>query len=149
MSIKVMSWVWEQSPYEGKILLIHLALADFANDSGECWPSQQRLAEKARCTVRYVRDAISQMESDGFISILEVSNGVRPNRYLMHPSKRGKSVPVRKSETAREELDDTYPGNPLPKNRQEPLDKPLCVYCRKRFDPSAGHDCSALNQRIR
>ena len=147
MSIKVMSWVWEKSPYEGKVLLIHLAMADFANDVGECWPSQQTLADKARCTVRYVRDAIARMEEDGYVRISEVSNGVKPNKYVLTPGRN--SVPVRKSEAAREELGDTYSGNPLPKNHQEPSDKPLCVYCRKRFDPSTGHDCSALNQRIK
>jgi len=46
MSIKLSSWVWENSPLEGTSLLIHLALADGANDAGVTWPSVQTIATK-------------------------------------------------------------------------------------------------------
>ena len=55
MSIKAMSWVWDNSPYEGVGLLVHLALADFADDQGVCWPSQKRISDKCKSSERHVR----------------------------------------------------------------------------------------------
>jgi hypothetical protein len=81
LSIKIMSWVWENSPYEGSALLIHLALADHANDDGTCWPSQTGIAGKARCSDRYVRQVTSQMIDDGLLQIEVSSNGRTNHRY--------------------------------------------------------------------
>jgi len=67
--------VWASSPYRGEALLLHLALADFANDEGVCWPSQRTLAKKARCSENYVRVAIKRMITDGLVEITEQSNG--------------------------------------------------------------------------
>ena len=75
MSIKIMSWVWDNSPYEGKVLLIHLALADFANDDGMCWPNQTRIADKCRCSVETVRTSVRRMEEDGLVEIVKASAG--------------------------------------------------------------------------
>lgn len=71
MSIRIMTAVWQSSPYTGDRLLIHLALADFANDEGECWPSQPTIARKARCSVRHVRTTINTMIADGIVEITE------------------------------------------------------------------------------
>jgi hypothetical protein len=70
-----MSAVWAHSPYRGEALLLHLALADYANDEGTCFPSQKTLARKARCSENYVRVAIKRMISDGLVEIIEPSNG--------------------------------------------------------------------------
>jgi hypothetical protein len=146
LSIKIMSWVWDHSPYEGKALLLHLALADFANDAGECWPSQPTLAAKARCTERHVRDTVSQMVNDGYVQITNPSNGVTSHRYLLVARN---SVPPRKSKTGRAEIQDRERGNPSPENRQEPSENPKCPYCKKRYNPSKPHSCSAMNMLMR
>jgi hypothetical protein len=52
-----------------------LALADFANDDGVCFPSQRTLARKARCSENYVRVAVKRMIADGFVGIIEGSKG--------------------------------------------------------------------------
>jgi len=83
MSIKIMTWVWEHSPYSGAPLLVHLALADHANDEGRCWPSQRRLADKARCTDRLVRSAISRMQADRLLDIEVESNGRKTHMYRL------------------------------------------------------------------
>lgn len=70
-----MAIVWAQSPYRGEALLLHLALADYANDEGRCWPSQKSLAWKARCSQNFVRVAIKRMMSDGLIEIAKESHG--------------------------------------------------------------------------
>lgn len=77
MSVRWISQVWESSPYKGERLLLHLALADFANDEGFCWPSQTTLARKARCSNNWVRLSISQMVKDGFVQIVEPAGAGR------------------------------------------------------------------------
>lgn len=75
MSIRWIAHVWERSPYRGERLLLHLALADFANDEGTCFPSQRTLAHKARCSENFVRLAITQMVNDGFVETARGNNG--------------------------------------------------------------------------
>lgn len=69
MSIKIMTGVWETSRYEGARLLIHLAMADHAHDDGWFFCSQESLANKARCSVEYVRQTVLKMLSDGVLAI--------------------------------------------------------------------------------
>lgn len=76
MSVRWISAVWSHSPYRGERLLIHLALADFANDEGSCYPSQATLARKARCSDNYVRLTIKQMVKDGAL-VVERDGGGR------------------------------------------------------------------------
>ena len=71
MSIRLMTWVWANSPYSGERLLLHLALADFANDEGFCFPSYGTLAKKARCSTGWVGQTIKQMIADDLIEIVE------------------------------------------------------------------------------
>lgn len=71
MSIRLMTWVWQNSPYSGERLLLHLALADYANDEGVCFPSHGTLAKKARCSKGWVAQTIKQMIADHLIEIVE------------------------------------------------------------------------------
>jgi hypothetical protein len=72
-----MTWVWANSPYSGQRLLLHLALADFANDDGVCFPSHGTLAKKARCSQGWVAQTITAMQRDGFIEIVEKAGNGR------------------------------------------------------------------------
>jgi hypothetical protein len=84
MSVRWITAVWEGSPYKGERLLIHLALADFANDEGICWPSQRTLAHKARCTEGFVGVALKQMMSDGHLEVERAAAGRgNPARYRL------------------------------------------------------------------
>ena len=58
-----MTQVWDHAPYKGSDLLILLALADMANDSGKCWPSIQTLANKARLSERQTRIILKRLEA--------------------------------------------------------------------------------------
>lgn len=60
-----MSLVWANSPFSGTALLIELALADFANDEGRCWPSIASVAKKARCSETWVHKTIRRMQKMG------------------------------------------------------------------------------------
>lgn len=72
MSIRLMTRAWGDAPYQGTQLLVLLALCDYANDDGECWPSIDSLAAKARCSVQYVRRSLKTFASD---HVLEVGKG--------------------------------------------------------------------------
>lgn len=79
-----MSWIWSNSPYRGERLLLHLALGDFANDEGECFPSVATLARKARCSDVWCRAGIREMIKDDLLEIVAHGNGRgRSNRYRL------------------------------------------------------------------
>jgi len=63
MSIAAMTWAFQQKlPPTQKLIL--LALADFANDSGSCWPGVRTVAEKAgvsRATLFRHLDSLEQL----------------------------------------------------------------------------------------
>lgn len=69
MSLKAMIWVMEDAPVESHTELVVLyALADRAHDDGTAaWPSQDWIAERARCSTRTVRRALTSMEKRGLI----------------------------------------------------------------------------------
>jgi len=75
MSIKLMTWVWDNSKYEGARLLLHLSMADHANDEGWFYAGQKRLASRARCSIDYVRLTCNQMVEDGYLFIERKGNG--------------------------------------------------------------------------
>lgn len=67
MSIKLMTAVWEREDLTSTHKLVLLALADWANDEGLCWPSINRLAVKTSMAGRSVQRLIRQLEEMGFI----------------------------------------------------------------------------------
>lgn len=69
MSIRVSTTVWEYSQQSGTKLLIMLALADQANDQGECWPSIATVAHKARLSERGVQYVIQQLIGSGELAL--------------------------------------------------------------------------------
>lgn len=155
MSIKIMSWVFDYSPYQGKARLVHLVLADHANDEGMCWPSQSVIARRAGCSVETVRITVKQMITDGYLQIVEPSSregsahtyqlivpGWKPQspENLGSPSGKGRGPQVSR---------ETSP-NPPPSNHQEPPIEPTrCPYCKKPIHLGKAHDCPVMNQRIR
>ena len=74
MSIEVMSAVWKHAKVSGSALLVLLALADYANENGICWPGVAALAEKARVSERYVRELLGELERVGYI-VREIGAG--------------------------------------------------------------------------
>lgn len=69
MSIKVMSWVFENGPKDPSERLVLLALADYATDNGEWSPSMIGIAEKAGMTERGARGVIRRLEDGGWIEV--------------------------------------------------------------------------------
>lgn len=69
MSVAVMSQVWSHSRHKGSELLLLIAIADFADDSGRAFPSITRLAQKVRLSPRAVRMLIRRLEASGELTV--------------------------------------------------------------------------------
>jgi len=129
MSIKIMSQVWENGPTDHGELLVLLALADFCDDRGQCWPSMAAIAEKARMTERGARGAIARLEVAGYVR-RDVNRGRGlSNLYTVKPEPENRNaVPGkeknRNETTLKPERDDTKTGTAVPpepsENHQEP-----------------------------
>jgi hypothetical protein len=83
MSIKVMTRVWEHAPHKESTLLVLLALADYADDNGICWPDVASVAKKARITDRRVIDIIRSLEDDGSIAFSKGGGRGRRSCYAV------------------------------------------------------------------
>lgn len=116
MSIRLMSQVWSDAPFEGGALLVLLALADYANDDGESFPSVESLALKARLSERQTQRTLITLVSERWLSIYGGEGrgkaGRRTSLYRLTPQPRGDMVtPVPAqgvtSETERGDAGDT------------------------------------------
>lgn len=79
MSIRLMTNVWEHQGINATQKLVLLALADWANEEGLCWPSINRLASKTGIAGRSVQRLIRQLEELNLVRREEVSG--KGNRY--------------------------------------------------------------------
>ncbi|MGH9090199.1 MAG: helix-turn-helix domain-containing protein [Acidimicrobiales bacterium] len=98
MSVRVMTDVWSWSQATGTTFLVLLALADVADDQGECWPSIAHLARKCRVSERTVQRCVRDLEDIGEVVVVvgggraSTPGGTRSNRYriVIHiPAERG------------------------------------------------------------
>jgi|ERR1041385_3864030 hypothetical protein len=79
MSVRVMSKVWEYSPHSENTLLTFLALADWADEEGNCFPSMAKIAAKSRQSERNAQRCIHDLVEQGWITLVDVGGG-RGNR---------------------------------------------------------------------
>jgi hypothetical protein len=69
MSIKISSKIWESKVEKGADLLVWLALADYANEGGKCWPSIPTIAKRCGYSTRYVTRIIGRLKARGRINL--------------------------------------------------------------------------------
>ena len=67
MTVRVMARVWDNGPCNGAERLVLLALADFCDDAGRCWPAMATIATKACVTERGARNIVRRLEADGWL----------------------------------------------------------------------------------
>lgn len=84
MSIKLMTYAWE-TDLAANDKLVLLALADWANDEGLCWPSVAKLCSKTRASERTVQCIIKRLVEAGHVTRQERTG--RGCRYIVHPRK--------------------------------------------------------------
>lgn len=69
MSVRIMDYVWKFGKATNGDLLVLLAVADFANDNGEAWPSVSTLAKKARLKERQTQYSLRRLVEAGELQI--------------------------------------------------------------------------------
>jgi len=103
MSIKIMSQIWNGGPEKQSDRFVLLALADYANDDGECWPSIAVVMRKTCMSKRGIQTVLRRLKADGWLEI--EAGGGRKNCNLyrvktpqeMHPA--GDAPPHMSAET--------------------------------------------------
>lgn len=70
MSVRAMSWAFrsQRAPLDRLVLL---ALADFSDDDGACWPGIGTLVERTGMSRRGVHAALARLQADGLLSVRE------------------------------------------------------------------------------
>jgi hypothetical protein len=81
MSIKVSTWVWKHAKHRGTQKLLLLALADFANDSGVCWPSVGSLSDRIGEGERHVHRLIKELVASGDLLVVPGGGRGKTTRY--------------------------------------------------------------------
>lgn len=81
MSIRMMAMVWDDERLSGDMLLLALALADHANDDGQCWPSVTRLAQRIRKSRRQTIRLLKRLEEIGYIHVAKTAG--MANHYVL------------------------------------------------------------------
>lgn len=67
MSIKAIDWAFRQKCGTPAEKLVLLALADYANDNGECWPGQDHIAEKTDLVRETVLRLLRSLEKQSLV----------------------------------------------------------------------------------
>ena len=71
MSVAATNWVWTQSMAEGADRLVLLALADFADESGNCFGSWGKLGEKTRLSRCTIARSVKRLQKSGELVMVE------------------------------------------------------------------------------
>lgn len=76
-----MARVWESSELGGTELLMLLAIADFADDEGQAYPSVRTLAKKCRLQPRRVNYILASLQTRGELQVRKNEGPKGTNRY--------------------------------------------------------------------
>jgi helix-turn-helix protein len=117
-----MNLVWKYAPYDGGTLLVLLALADWADDSGYCYPKVAAIARKARLGQRQTNNVLKLLANDDVVPLVQRGGGSgkptgrRINLEMLKPA--SVNLDSLKSGSKNPEIYD----NAIRMNRQEPSD---------------------------
>lgn len=78
MSIRVMAKVWDSFPRGGTDLLTMLALADWSDDEGRCFPSITSISKKIRLGKRQAQRSVNGLIDEEFLKVLANLHGGPP-----------------------------------------------------------------------
>ncbi len=91
MSIKCMSWAWDQSLRAADKLVL-LALADHSNDTGFCWPGSKGVAEKCGISRKTFFKTLTALKDADLLCIAprhDNEGRQLSNSYFLHNSTQG------------------------------------------------------------
>lgn len=86
MSNKALSYVFANSKTKGSARVLMLAIADMANDDGECYPGRANLADKVNVGERQLSNLIRDCELIGELRVYQRSHSAedhRTNKYYI------------------------------------------------------------------
>jgi hypothetical protein len=117
MSIRVMTSVWDDARTQAHSeLLVLLALADWSNDEGHCWPTISALATKARLSERAVQQILRRLTATGRVRRIQGGGRGRANQYQVLTARNGAAGTVntihRKENTESEAPNEMRPLEP-------------------------------------
>jgi hypothetical protein len=85
MSIHAVSWALNLKVGSPTLKLVLIAVANYADENGCCWPSQERIAKDTELTDRAVREALKKLQSLGFIERSDRRiNGAKRQTDIIH-----------------------------------------------------------------
>ncbi len=85
MSIHQMAACWYTTSLAPNERLVALALADFADDHGRCWPSLTTIGHKIGYSRRNTRRIVKTLRDIGYVDILIKASPRRTPLYQLHP----------------------------------------------------------------
>jgi hypothetical protein len=145
MSLRATSWAWTtQAAPTAKFVLV--ALADFADEVGHCWPALSRIVEMTGFSERAVRTALRSLEADGYLKTERGDGRGHSSRYRLainaapanpagntpfstpkaapaapiQDAERGQEMPERGQEVPQRGQHVPKRGQEMPPNRKEP-----------------------------
>lgn len=95
MSVHAMSWAFSLPVPPGEKLVL-LALADRANDDGECWPGRESLATKCSMGLRTIDGHILSLQKKGLLAVEHRRDGkkIKTNLYRLFVGQQPVSEPA-------------------------------------------------------
>lgn len=95
MSVHAMSWAFSLPVPPGEKLVL-LALADRANDDGECWPGRESLATKCSMGLRTIDGHILSLQKKGLLAVEHRRDGkkIKTNLYRLFVGQQPISEPA-------------------------------------------------------
>jgi len=76
MSFQAMAWAVKQNTKSPVSKLVLLMVANYADEKGEAYPSQDHLAKLCQCTRVSVNKHIKELERNNYLSIRKTKNGM-------------------------------------------------------------------------
>lgn len=137
MSIQAISWALKQSVVKRGEKLVLVALANYADEDGECFPSHKRLAEDTGYTRQGVGKVIRHLEEIGLLKInsRDRENGSRTsNVYALSMG----ATPVARGATGGNSIEPSFNHNPpVPSEQPPPKDQSKATRLPDDWQPSA------------
>lgn len=78
MSVQIMTSVWRSYPKGGTELLALLALADWSNEDGFCWPSISSISKRIRLSRSQTQRIIHRLLDKQYVLVIGNVNGGAP-----------------------------------------------------------------------
>lgn len=75
MAVRILSLVWDKYPGGGTDLLALLALADWSDDEGRCWPSIASISKKIRLSRSQSQRVVHGLIDEGFVKVIGNNDG--------------------------------------------------------------------------